>query len=123
MRTVNYNLEVKAYSVRVYPSRSSVPPSNYAGTDLGYIILLGDGTKFVIHFIPDGANLPPPAYNVSEGFVELCMNWCQFQGLLTVLEKADSVQGIFFVDENGPWADVEGQYVRRPHTIGERPRD
>jgi len=121
-RTANYNLDVKTYSVRVYPNRSSLPPANYAGSDLGYVILDGDGTKFVVHFLPDGANPPPPAYNAGQGFVELCMNWCQFQGILTLLAGADSVQGIFFIDENGPWADVEGQYTRKvgPATEWER---
>src|SRR5437016_792778 len=88
----NYQLEVRGYSVRIYPGQSSNPPANIAGKDMGYVILEGDGTPFVIHFLPDGSGLPQPSYNPGQKFVQMCMNWCQLEGLLTLLEKANSVQ-------------------------------
>ena len=62
---------------------------------------------------PDGSALPKPYYDPKENAVKLCMNWCQFEGLLTLLATADSVQAYYFEDENGPWADVEGQFTRK----------
>jgi hypothetical protein len=109
----NYQLEVHSYSVRIYPGQSSNPPASISGKDLGYVILEGDGTPFVIHFLPDGSGLPQPGYNAGFKFVEMCMNWCQLAGLMTLLEKANSVQAYLSITNGVPWADVEGQFVRQ----------
>lgn len=112
---LNIILNVTNYSVRIYPGQSSNPPVDYAGKDLGYMILNGESTPaglgFWIHFFPDGTNLPTPSYDEAEHSVQLSMNWCQFSSVMTLLSTSPSVQAIYTEDQNGvPWADVEGQF-------------
>jgi hypothetical protein len=108
-----HSLVVHTYSVRIYPGRSSNATADVSGKALGYIILRGEGTPFTIQFFPDGSSIPRPVFNTHDGTVDLCMNWCQLEELLIVLKQADSVQGNYFEDAEGPWADVEGQFVRK----------
>ena len=116
-------LNVISYSVRVYPGRSSVAPqsSNYAGTDLGYMILMGTAattppnlqvSSFFVHFVPDGLTFPVGGYAPREQAVEIAMNWSQFHPLLNLLKTATSVQAIFSLSGGLAWADVEGQFTR-----------
>lgn len=125
---INIVLNVRNYSVRIYPGQLSSPPDNYAGKDLGYIILSGDSTpaglSYWIHFLPDGTNLPPANFDELEHSVQMSMNWCQFGNVMTLLATADSVHGIYNETNGVPWADVEGQFgsvplpARRKETAG-----
>jgi hypothetical protein len=105
-----YSLEVLTYSVRIHPGQSSNPPSSVAGKSMGYVILEGTGTPFLIQFLPDGSNLQQTSYNAGLKAVEMSMNWCQLNGLMHLLESANSVQACY--DESDGFADVEGQFVR-----------
>ena len=108
----DHHLVVQNYSVRIYPGRSSKPAADISGKALGYVTLRGKGTEFTIQFLPDGSTLPLPLYNAHDDTVDLCMNWCQFEGLLRLLKHADSVHAHYFMDAGVPWADVEGEYGR-----------
>lgn len=112
-KTNEHSLEVQNYSVRIYPGRSSNAPTNISGMAMGYVILAGKGTLVHIEILPDGSKLPKPAYDPVKDSIEMCMNWCQLEGLMNLLQQADSVQAYYFEDGEGPWADVEGQFVRK----------
>ena len=111
---VNIVLNVKQFSVRIYPAKSSKPTRKYAGNDLGYMILSGDSTppglQFRIHYYADGTPLPPTNYNAEEKAVLMSMNWCQFGDMMNLLKTSRSVQGIYTGTDGVPWADVEGQF-------------
>ena len=111
-RSNEHNLQVRNYSIRVYPGHSSNATGDISGKALGYIILAGQGTQFNLQFLPDGSTLPRPVMNSQDNTVDLCMNWCQFEGVVKLLKEADSVQAYYSEDAEGSWADVEGQYVR-----------
>ena len=102
----SYVLEVRKYSVRIYPANSAA-----VNKSMGYIILVGEGTPFLVSFMPDASTLSGPKYNDGQKAVEMFMYWSQPGSLLKILQKADSVQAIF--DEGDGFADVEGQFVRK----------
>lgn len=117
-------MNVTSYSVRVYPGQYGLPPAdgNYAGTDLGYMILMGPVSvqpssitvkQFFIHFVPDGLKIPKGGYSAAEQAIEVVMNWSQFGPLLKLLKTADSVQAYWSSAGGISWADVEGQFTRK----------
>ena len=107
------SISVTNYSVVMYSGRSD-QAGNYAGADLGYVILRGaggvPGLEFHVHFVPDGISLASASYDGATKVVEMYMNWSQFVPLQSLLRSGTGVTASFDNTVGPTYEAIEGSF-------------